>query len=254
MRRRSSIAAPPSRPSARRSRRCTRSASGSAAAAGGSPRDLVLSPTLSKANDPTRVGGERGRSMNTNTNGRRTSTSVRRAVPALAIVALAIGLGACQTPPRGQAVPQAPVIQPCRHGSGGRRHQPAGGSDRRAARTAGPRGPAVHPELDRPHHRTARVRGIADRAVDVRFRGMPADRIEELTGRREPTNSEEFDGMPADRIVERSSARCRAAAPNEAANGIRTAEGTCLHGTGPLLGARGLAARVVRGTPRYAER
>lgn len=50
--------------------------------------------------------------MNTSTNTRGTSSSFRRAVPVLAIVALAVGLAACQTPPRGSAVPQAPVIQP----------------------------------------------------------------------------------------------------------------------------------------------
>jgi hypothetical protein len=49
--------------------------------------------------------------MNSNTNGRQTSTSARRVVPAIAIVALAIGLGACQTPPRGAAAPEAPVRQ-----------------------------------------------------------------------------------------------------------------------------------------------
>jgi len=48
--------------------------------------------------------------MNTNTHNRRTSTFAQRAVPALAIVVLAIGLGGCQTP-RGEAVPQVPAVQ-----------------------------------------------------------------------------------------------------------------------------------------------
>lgn len=49
--------------------------------------------------------------MNTNTNGPRTSTSARRLVPAIGIVALAIGLGGCQTPPERAAAPVSPVMQ-----------------------------------------------------------------------------------------------------------------------------------------------
>jgi ABC-type uncharacterized transport system auxiliary subunit len=48
--------------------------------------------------------------MNSNTHSSRTAASARRALPVLAIAALAIGLAACQTPPEGLAQPKVEVI------------------------------------------------------------------------------------------------------------------------------------------------
>ena len=114
--------------------------------------------------------------MNTNTEGRRTSTFARRAVPALAIVALAIGLGACQTP-RAETVPQAPVVKNA--------EAPVG------------------IELGRPADRIAeeiarQAQAQLSRQPSVRFRGMTADRIEEQLAKEQGR----FKGMTADRIVE----------------------------------------------------
>ena len=140
--------------------------------------------------------------MNGNTHTPRTSTSVRRAVPALAIVALAVGLGACQTPPRGQAALEAQVIQQVQEPVqvGLDRTRPADriaeAIERRAAREA------VNDRLGSWTDRvTAQLEHQAklSQSPSVRFRGMSADRIEEQLAR----EADRFDGMSADRIVEK---------------------------------------------------
>jgi hypothetical protein len=92
--------------------------------------------------------------MNSNTTTPRTSKSLRRAVPALAIVVLAIGLGACQTPPKGAIQePAARSVQ-----------VPAGIDTRLPA-------DRIAEQLDR-------------QALDAeRFSGMPADRIADQLAR-----------------------------------------------------------------------
>lgn len=117
--------------------------------------------------------------MNSNTNPRRTSTSVRRAVPALAIVVLAIGLGACQTPGFRAAVPQAPVIQPAEVPAGIDTSRPA---DR------------IVEALEAQAKQQAQ-------SPAVRYQGLPADRIDDAQ-LREQAATDRFDGIPADRIEE----------------------------------------------------
>jgi hypothetical protein len=140
--------------------------------------------------------------MNTNTNGRRTSTSARRVVPAIAIVALAIGLGACQTPPRGAAAPQAPVHQNAAVPAGIDSSRPADRITEQLARQAA--APQTHfgSWTDRI---TAQIEYQASLTVSSadRFRGMSADRVAEQIAREKAASSEEFKGVPADRIVER---------------------------------------------------
>jgi hypothetical protein len=119
--------------------------------------------------------------MNTNTNGRRTSTSARRVVPAIAIVALAIGLAACQTPQRGDAAPEAPVRQNAEVPAGVDTWRPA---DRIAEQ--------LERQVSRPTVQSSE-----------RFGGMTADRVAEQIAREKAASSEEFKGVPADRIVER---------------------------------------------------
>ncbi len=118
--------------------------------------------------------------MNTNTHQRRTATSVRRAVPALAIVVLAIGLGACQTPPRGEAVPKAPVIQPAEVPQGIDTSRPA---DR------------IEAELER--RAQLEYEAQLTKSVSVQYRGRTADTIDRLT-----SDNDRFAGVPVDRIVE----------------------------------------------------
>lgn len=128
--------------------------------------------------------------MNTNTHGRRTSMSVRRAVPAIAIVALAIGLGACQTPPGGAAVPQAPVIQPAEV----------------------PAREGLTTPSDRVTQAIERAEALK-RVQSDRFNGMTADRIEaqlEYEASLTVKSTDRFQGMTADRI-EDAIARERAA-------------------------------------------
>ena len=120
--------------------------------------------------------------MNTNTNGRRTPMSIRRAVPAIAIVALAIGLGACQTPPRGAAVPEAPaVIQHVEVPAGVDRTRPA----------------------DRVAEQLERLKASQTAKSTDRFKGMSADRVAEQIAREQAANAEKYKGMPADRVVDR---------------------------------------------------
>jgi len=140
--------------------------------------------------------------MNTNTNGRRTSMSARRAVPAFAIVVLAIGLGACQTPPRGAAVPEAPVIQPVQVPEGVDRTRPVDRIVEQLERLA------QAPETRFPgwtkNRVTAQLEYEASLKVTAdRFRGMPADRVAEQIAREKAAANAEFKGMPADRVVER---------------------------------------------------
>ena len=174
--------------------------------------------------------------MNTNTHGRRTSTSVRRAVPAFAIVALAIGLGACQTPQGGAAVP-AGTGDPARRGSGGRGPDPARRSDRRSSWS-------VKPSCLRPtsragpttRHRAAGVRGIADREVDgplPRHVGRSHRRADRTrAGRRQrPVQGQ----CPPTVSSTSSSARQPARAGSTEAATASTAEGACFPPeTGPL--------------------
>ena len=140
--------------------------------------------------------------MNTNTNSRRTSTSARRVVPAVAIVALAIGLGACQTPQRGAAAPEAPVRQNAAVPAGIDSNRPADRITEQLERQA--RAPQTHfgSWTDRI---TAQLEYEASLTVSSadRFRGMSADRVAEQIAREKAANSEEFKGVPADRIVER---------------------------------------------------
>jgi hypothetical protein len=140
--------------------------------------------------------------MNTNTNGRRTSMSARRVVPAVAIVALAIGLAACQTPQRGAAVPEAPVRQNAEVPAGVDTLRPADRITEQLERQA--RLPQTHfgSWTDRV---TAQLEYEASLTVSSadRFRGMSADRVAEQIAREKAADSEEFKGVPADRIVER---------------------------------------------------
>ena len=76
--------------------------------------------------------------MNTQTNGRRTSISFRGAIPAVAIVALAIGLGACQTPPQRAAAPVAPVMRHAQVPAGVDMWRPADRIAEQLARQASP--------------------------------------------------------------------------------------------------------------------
>jgi hypothetical protein len=141
--------------------------------------------------------------MNTNTNGRRTSQSLRRAVPAIAIVALAIGLGACQTPPRGAAVPEvAPVVQPAQVPAGVDSSRPADRIAEQLERLA--KAPATHfPSwTDRITAQLEYEASLTVKSTD-RFKGMSADRVEEQIARENAAKSDEFKGVPADRIVER---------------------------------------------------
>lgn len=141
--------------------------------------------------------------MNTNTNGRRTSMSIRRAVPAVAIVALAIGLGACQTPPRGAAVPQAPVIQPAEVPAGVDTSRPADRITEQLERQA--KLPSTHfPSwtADRLEAQLEYEASLTVKSTD-RFRGMSADRIEEKLAREQAANDARYEGVPADRIDER---------------------------------------------------
>ncbi len=144
--------------------------------------------------------------MNTNTHGRRTSMSVRRAVPAIAIVALAIGLGACQTPPGGAAVPQAPVIQPAEVPA---REGLTTPSDR--VTQAIERAEALkRVQSDRFNGMTAdRIEAQLEYEASLtvkstdRFQGMTADRIEDAIARERAASGEGFEGVPADRVAER---------------------------------------------------
>ena len=141
--------------------------------------------------------------MNTNTEGRRTSTFARRAVPALAIVVLAIGLGACQTP-RGDAVQQAPVVP---QAAAVQKADPApvgielGRPVDRIAEEIARRAQA--PATNFPSW-TARITAEVEyqaqlsQQPSVRFRGMTADRIVEQLAKEQ----DRFKGMTADRIVE----------------------------------------------------
>jgi hypothetical protein len=142
--------------------------------------------------------------MNTNTEGGRTSTFARRAVPALAIVVLAIGLGACQTP-RGEAVQQAPVVQQADRAPVKADRPPVGiqlgrPADRIAEEIARQ---ALGPATSFPSW-TARITAEVEYQVQlsqqpsVRFRGMTADRIVEQLAKEQ----DRFKGMTADRIVE----------------------------------------------------
>jgi hypothetical protein len=121
--------------------------------------------------------------MNTNTNAGRTSMSRRRAVPAVAIVALAIGLGACQTPPDGAAAPESPVIPHAQVPAGVDMWRPPDRITEQLARQA--TAPKTHfgSWTDRI---TAQIQYEASLTVNS------ADAI-----------SEELKHLPADRIVER---------------------------------------------------
>jgi hypothetical protein len=137
---------------------------------------------------------------NTSTSGRRTSMSARRVVPAIAIVALAIGLGACQTPQRGAAAPEAPVRQNAEVPAGVDTWRPADRIVEQLARQA--REDRFGDWTDRI---TAQLEYEASLSVSSadRYSGMLADRVAEQIAREKAANSEEFKGVPADRIVER---------------------------------------------------
>lgn len=135
--------------------------------------------------------------MNRNTHTRQTSTSVRRAVPALVIVTLAIGLGACQTP-RNAVVPEpVPAVQPAPVPEGVDLSRPADRIAEQLARQA------VAPPTHFPtwtDRITAQIEYEATLTVSpsVRFRGVPADRVAERLQREQA----QFRGMTADRIAE----------------------------------------------------
>ena len=117
--------------------------------------------------------------MNSKTSTPRTS-SVRRVVPAVAIVVLAIGLGACQTPPRGTVVPQEPVVQSVPVPAGIDTNRPADRIAEQLAReSATVRLPSWTDRI------TAQIEYEASLTVKStgRFNGMPADRVEEQLAR-----------------------------------------------------------------------
>ena len=135
--------------------------------------------------------------MNTNTQSRRTSTFARRAVPALAIVVLAIGLGACQTP-QGEAVPEAPVVKQAAPAPEGiELGRPADRIAEEIARRA--QAPATtFPSWTARITAEVEYQAQLSQQPSVRFRGMTADRVVEQLAKEQ----DRFKGMTADRIVE----------------------------------------------------
>jgi hypothetical protein len=135
--------------------------------------------------------------MNTNTHSRRTSTFARRAVPALAIVVLAVGLGACQTP-RGEVAPEAPVVAPAAQAPADvELGRPADRIAEEIARRA--QAPATNfPSWTARITAEVQYQAQLSQQPSVRFRGMTADRVVEQLAKEQ----NRFDGMTADRIVE----------------------------------------------------
>ena len=138
--------------------------------------------------------------MNINTEDRRTSTFARRAVPALAIVALALGLGACQTP-QGSAVPQAPVVKLVEYPPGVDLTPTSDRVAQALERIAQSREAHLGTWTDRITAQLEYEASLTVKSTD-RFKGMSADRIEEQLAREKAAAGEEFKGVPADRVVE----------------------------------------------------
>lgn len=130
----------------------------------------------------------------TTTHTRRTSRSARRTVPALAIVVLAVGLGACQTPPRaGGVVEEVPVVEQVQVPEGIDTRQPADRIEAELERRA--QSPSVqsrHVVADRLDTQLA----TRPQSPSVQSRHLVADRLDTQPATPKTTAP----SLPADRL------------------------------------------------------